>query len=98
MEEIRIERTIAPKQKPDENHLVFGHDFTDHMFVMNWNKEQGWHDPRIVPFGPLTLSPACNCFHYGQETFEGLKGLPQPRWIYPPFPAGGKLQKAEQFQ
>ena len=69
MEEIRIERTTAPKQKPDEDHLVFGHEFTDHMFMMDWDKENGWHDPRIVPYGPLTLSPASNCLHYGQETF-----------------------------
>ena len=78
MEEIRIERTTAPKQKPDENHLVFGHEFTDHMFLMDWNKEQGWHDPRIVPYGPLSLSPACNCLHYGQETFEGMKAYRSP--------------------
>lgn len=78
MEEIRIERTTAPKQKPDENHLVFGHEFTDHMFMMDWNKEQGWHDPRIVPYGPLSLSPACNCLHYGQETFEGMKAYRSP--------------------
>ena len=71
--EIKIERTLTPKQKPKKDKLVIGHEFTDHMFEMDWNKEQGWHDPRIVPYGPLTLSPACNCFHYGQETFEGLK-------------------------
>ena len=78
MEEIRIERNPAPKQKPDENHLVFGRDFTDHMFVMDWNREKGWYDPRIVPYGPLSLSPACNCLHYGQETFEGMKAYRCP--------------------
>ena len=78
MEEIRIERTTAPKQKPDEDHLVFGHEFTDHMFMMDWDKENGWHDPRIVPYGPLTLSPASNCLHYGQETFEGMKAYRSP--------------------
>ena len=72
-EEIKVTLTDCPKQKPDEDHLVFGHTFTDHMFEMDWDAEQGWHDARIVPYGPLTLSPASNCFHYGQETFEGLK-------------------------
>ena len=72
-EEIKVELTASQKQKPDEDHLVFGHAFTDHMFEMDWDKEQGWHDPRIVPYGPLSLSPACNCLHYGQETFEGMK-------------------------
>jgi len=71
--EITIQRTTAPKQKPDENHLIFGHEFTDHMFMMDWDKENGWHDAKIVPYGPLMLSPASNCLHYSQETFEGLK-------------------------
>ncbi|MBQ4050426.1 MAG: branched-chain amino acid aminotransferase [Oscillospiraceae bacterium] len=71
--EITIQRTTAPKQKPDENHLIFGHEFTDHMFMMDWTKEKGWHDAKIVPYGPLMLSPASNCLHYSQETFEGLK-------------------------
>lgn len=70
---IKIERTTAPKQKPDENNLGFGKIFTDHMFIMNYTEGQGWHDPRIVPYGDLTLSPASMVFHYGQEMFEGLK-------------------------
>ena len=32
-----------------------------------------WHDPRIVPYGPIELDPAAMCLHYGQEVFEGLK-------------------------
>ena len=73
MNEIKIQRNTAPKQKPDENNLVFGKYFTDHMFEMDWNQQEGWHDARIVPFGPLELNPACTCLHYGQETFEGMK-------------------------
>ncbi len=73
MNEIKIQRNTAPKQKPDENNLVFGKYFTDHMFEMDWNQQEGWHDARIVPYGPLELSPACTCLHYGQETFEGMK-------------------------
>ncbi len=72
--EIRIERTTSPKAKPtDETKLGFGHIFTDHMFVMNYDTGQGWHDARIVPYGEITLSPAAMCLHYGQEIFEGLK-------------------------
>ncbi len=78
MNEIKIVRNTAPKQKPDENHLVFGKYFTDHMFEMDWNAEEGWHDARIVPYGPLELSPACTCLHYGQETFEGMKAYRNP--------------------
>src|SRR5699024_11651373 len=36
-------------------------------------KGTGWHDPRIVPYEPLTLDPAAITFHYGQTVFEGLK-------------------------
>ncbi|MPW26208.1 branched-chain amino acid aminotransferase [Alkalibaculum sp. M08DMB] len=71
--EIRITRTRNPKKKPDENSLVFGHDFTDHMFIMNYTQGEGWHDPRVEPYGPLQLDPSTMVFHYAQETFEGLK-------------------------
>ncbi len=71
--EIRIERTKNPKQKPDWNKIVFGKTFTDHMFVMDYNHEKGWHDAAIVPYAPLSLDPSCMIFHYGQGVFEGLK-------------------------
>ena len=72
--EIKITRTTAPKAKPaDESKLGFGKTFTDHMFIMEYDEGQGWHDPRIVPFGDISLSPAAMVFHYGQEVFEGLK-------------------------
>ena len=71
---IKIEKTTCPKQKPgQDNPLVFGTIFTDHMFIMDYNEEKGWHDPRIVPYQPLSLDPSCMVFHYGQEMFEGLK-------------------------
>lgn len=74
MEEIKITLTGAPKAKPaDESKLGFGRSFTDHMFLMDYTVGRGWHDPRIVPYGPLTLDPSCSVFHYGQEVFEGLK-------------------------
>lgn len=74
MLDIRIERTATPKEKPaDETKLGFGHIFTDHMFIMNYDTGLGWHDARIVPFSDISLSPAAMCLHYGQEIFEGLK-------------------------
>ena len=65
--------TTVKKPKPDMTKLGFGNYFTDHMFLMNYTEGQGWHDPRIVPFGDLPLSPAAMCLHYGQEVFEGMK-------------------------
>lgn len=74
MLEIKIEKTTNPKPIPGpENPLVFGTIFTDHMYVMDYTKGKGWHDPRIIPYQPLVLDPSAMVFHYGQEMFEGLK-------------------------
>ena len=79
MLDIRIEKTTAPKAKPAPGQkLGFGKIFTDHMFVMNYTEGQGWHDPRIVPFQNISLSPAAMVYHYGQEMFEGLKAYKNP--------------------
>ncbi|MBQ3089093.1 MAG: branched-chain amino acid aminotransferase [Oscillospiraceae bacterium] len=72
--DIRIELTQNPKAKPtDESKLGFGRIFSDHMFLMNYTDGIGWHDPRIVPYGPFMLDPACMVLHYAQEVFEGMK-------------------------
>lgn len=72
--EIKITKTTSPKQKPaDQSTLGFGKYYTDHMFIMNYDEGEGWHDARIVPYGPIALDPAAMCLHYGQEVFEGLK-------------------------
>ncbi len=77
--EIRFEqrRDLQPKPE-DETKLGFGHIFTDHMFVMDYAKDRGWHDPRIIPYGPLQLDPSSMIFHYGQAIFEGMKAYRQP--------------------
>ena len=72
--EITITKTTAPKAKPtDESKLGFGKIFTDHMFLMEYTDGIGWHDGRIVPFGPIPLHPASTVLHYGAEIFEGMK-------------------------
>lgn len=74
MLDIKITRTTEPKAKPaDETKLGFGKIFSDHMFLMDYTEGQGWHDPRIVPYGPLPMDPATTVFHYAQEIFEGMK-------------------------
>jgi branched-chain amino acid aminotransferase len=55
----------------------FGTVFTDHMATIRWAAQDGWHDARIEPYGPITLDPATAVFHYGQEVFEGLKAYTQ---------------------
>ncbi|WP_141817705.1 branched-chain amino acid aminotransferase [Ornithinimicrobium humiphilum] len=51
----------------------FGNLFTEHMALIDWDREQGWHDPRVVPYGPIQLDPSAAVFHYAQEIFEGMK-------------------------
>ncbi len=70
--DITITKTTNPKPIPTEV-KGFGQLFTDHMFVMDFDKGTGWHDARIVPFGNISLNPAATVFHYGAEVFEGLK-------------------------
>ena len=76
--EIKVIPTAAPKAKPDESSLGFGKIFTDHMFIMDWDSENGWQNARIEPFGNLSLHPAATVFHYGAEIFEGLKAYRRP--------------------
>lgn len=43
------------------------------MFILDYTDGVGWHDPRIVPYQPISLDPSAMIFHYGQSVFEGLK-------------------------
>lgn len=61
------------KEKPSGDNLPFGVHFTDHMFLMKWDRENGWHDGKICPHENFSLGPAATVFHYGQAIFEGLK-------------------------
>ena len=74
MLDIKITRTTTPKAKPEDSpKMSFGKISTDHMFLMDYTLGKGWHDPRIVPYAPFMLDPACVVFHYAQELFEGMK-------------------------
>src|SRR5438046_5963654 len=74
-EPIRISRASVKKPKPEDCELSFGTIFTDHMFVMDFQEEKGWYDPRIEPYGPLSLDPAAAVLHYAQAVFDGLKAF-----------------------
>lgn len=73
MQEIKITRAATLKNKPKAAELVFGKYMTDHMFIVDYDEGQGWHDARIVPYGPLQIDPASKVLHYGEEIFEGMK-------------------------
>lgn len=79
MENIRTEKATVKKQKPSSKGIPFGHFFTDHMFLMNYDEGKGWYDPRIIPYGDVSLSPASMVFHYAQEVFEGMKAYRNPK-------------------
>lgn len=73
--EISIKKAESLKPKPDDSKLGFGTIFTDHMFKMDYHPDKGWHNPRIEPYGPLSLDPSTMMLHYGQGVFEGLKAF-----------------------
>jgi len=73
VKDIKIEKTTQKKTKPQPSDMLFGKNFTDHMFIMDYSKEKGWHNPKIIPYGNISLPPSAMVFHYGQELFEGLK-------------------------
>ncbi|MDA8165349.1 MAG: branched-chain amino acid aminotransferase [Desulfobacteraceae bacterium] len=75
--DIRIEKAEPHelKCKPDQNALGFGRYLTDHMFVMTYHADRGWHDAVIRKYQPFWLEPAAMVFHYGQAIFEGMKAF-----------------------
>lgn len=58
----------------DFDNLTFGREFSDHMFVMDYQNGQ-WQTPQIIPYQPLKVSPAVSVMHYGQAIFEGMKAF-----------------------
>lgn len=73
MEKIEVIKKEGLSPKPKDDELGFGKVFTDHMFVMDYEIDKGWYDPRIVPYGPFEMDPSSMVFHYGQAIFEGMK-------------------------
>ena len=74
--EIPVTPIAEGEMKPiptDDSKLGFGQHFTDHMFLVDYDPETGWHNARIEAYRPLTLDPAAMVLHYAQEVFEGMK-------------------------
>jgi branched-chain amino acid aminotransferase len=78
----RVLRNVNPRSDTERAAILadpgFGTHFTDHMVHIEWTEAGGWSDGEVVPYGPLTVDPACAVLHYGQEIFEGLKAYRQP--------------------
>lgn len=84
---ISIEKSKTSKiDKVDFDNLAFGSVFTDHMLVCDY-KNGAWENPKIIPYGPLTLDPSAKIFHYGQSIFEGMKAYKDTNeaiWLFRP--------------
>ncbi len=64
------------RTKPHPDEMGFGIFYSDHIFLMDWHEDKGWHGARIEPYRPLTLDPAAMVLHYAQAAFEGFKAYP----------------------
>lgn len=73
LSKIKVEKVIQSRiPEVDFDNIIFGKEFSDHMFVAEY-KNGEWQDLKIVPYAPISVSPACAALHYGQAIFEGMK-------------------------
>ena len=71
--EIDIVRAKTSKiNQVDFDKLDFGRNFTDHMFVCDYENGQ-WQQPKVMPYQAMSMEPSARVFHYGQAVFEGMK-------------------------
>ncbi|CAN5188296.1 branched-chain amino acid aminotransferase [soil metagenome] len=72
-----IEANTAPVSAHERAGMLvdpgFGKVFTDHMVVIRYSVEKGWHDATVGARRPIQLDPAASVLHYAQEIFEGMK-------------------------
>lgn len=75
---LRVQRIATSRiNEIDFNHLEFGKYISDHMLVVNYDQGK-WHEPEIMPFGEMAMTPAILSIHYGQAIFEGMKAYKMP--------------------
>ena len=60
----------------DFSQLPFGQVFSDHMFIAEYDNGE-WSNLKVIPYGPIPMSPAISALHYGQAIFEGMKAYRQ---------------------
>jgi len=79
--EFTVSRSAKPATDAERETILaepgFGKYFTDHMVSIDYEDGQGWHNARVIPYGPIELDPSAIVLHYAQEIFEGLKAY---RW------------------
>nr|WP_299343613.1 branched-chain amino acid aminotransferase [Allomuricauda sp.] len=94
---IRVEKAATSKiHEVDFDNLSFGNTFTDHMLVSDFVNGE-WKEPKIVPYGPISLEPSAKIFHYGQSIFEGMKAYKDTEggvWLFRPKENCKRLNKS----
>ncbi|SRX94847.1 Branched-chain amino acid transaminase IlvE [Mycobacterium tuberculosis H37Rv] [Mycobacterium shimoidei] len=79
--EFRVSRAAKPASDEEREAILadpgFGRYFTDHMVSIDYTADQGWHNARVIGYGPIELDPSAIVLHYAQGVFEGLKAY---RW------------------
>ena len=94
---LRIERIQESKiSSVDFSNLPFGSVYSDHMFITEFIDGE-WRDPRIVPFGQISLDPSAKIFHYGQSIFEGMKAYKDEagdKFLFRPLENARRLNKS----
>ena len=79
--EFTVSRTAQPATAEARAAILadpgFGRYHTDHLVSIDYAATSGWHDARVIPYGPIQLDPTAIVLHYAQEVFEGLKAY---RW------------------
>ncbi|UCR89131.1 branched-chain amino acid aminotransferase [Mycetocola spongiae] len=99
--EFSVEKNPAARSETERAEILenpgFGNFFTDHMVTIDWSVDAGWHNPAVVPYGPLLMDPASSVLHYGQEIFEGLKAYRHADgsiWTFRPEKNGERLNRS----
>ncbi|ADV47720.1 branched-chain amino acid aminotransferase [Cellulophaga algicola DSM 14237] len=84
---VTVEKSKTSKiDQVDFDNLSFGSTFSDHMLVCDY-KNGAWENPKVVPYGPVSLDPSAKIFHYGQSIFEGMKAYKDTEdstWLFRP--------------
>lgn len=105
MSDLKFE--IVPSAAPmpaDERSIIlqdpgFGSVFTDHMAVIKYSDDKGWHDAQITARAPIPLDPATSVLHYAQEIFEGMKAYNTPDGqaaLFRPYENARRFQQSAQ--
>lgn len=56
----------------DPENINFGSLYTDHMVICEYENGK-WGEVKVLPYGPLSFTPAMMAINYGQACFEGMK-------------------------